>query len=366
MTFNLLIEEYESFDFNSFENVSDNDVLSAINSENLSVKDLLALLSPKAQKYLEQIAIKARKLSVQYFGNTIQLYTPMYLSDYCVNQCAYCGFNVMNKAQRRKLSFEEVEKEAKFISSTGLKNILILTGEPRKESPVSYIKDCVKVLKKYFTSICIEIYPLSQEEYKELILCGVDGLTIYQEVYDRKKYDEVHISGPKKNYSFRIDAPERASLAGMRTISIGALLGLADWRKEAFLTALHADYLQRKFPDIELGISIPRIRPHLGDFNPECIVSDKELVQIILAFRLFLPRVGVNLSTRENSKLRDNLLALGITKMSAGSTTSVGGHTINNDSAQFDISDERDVLEIRKLLLSKGFQPVLKDWVGEI
>lgn len=325
-------------------------------------KDLKALLSIDAQKHLEEMAEEAQRISLQYFGRAILLYTPMYLSNYCVNKCSYCGFNVDNDVKRNKLSLNEVEKEAKFISSTGLKHILILTGESREHSPVSYIQDCVKILKKYFTSISVEIYPLSEEEYKELVEEGVDGLTIYQEVYDKEKYKEVHLAGPKADYQFRLNAPERACKAHMRTVNIGSLLGLAPWREEVIRTAMHAKYLQDKYPDTELSVSVPRIRPHEGTFKDIIEVSDKDLVQIIIALRIFLPRVGITVSTRESAYMRDNLLALGITKMSAESTTSVGGHTINEDSKQFEISDGRNVEEIKQMLLAKNYQPVLKDW----
>ena len=325
-------------------------------------KDLKALLSIDAQKYLEEMAEEAQRISLQYFGRAILLYTPMYLSNYCVNKCSYCGFNADNNLKRKKLSLDEVEKEAKFIASTGLKHILILTGESRHHSPVSYIKDCVKILKKYFTSISIEVYPLKEEEYKELIGAGVDGLTIYQEVYDKEKYKEVHLAGPKTNYQFRLDAPERACKAHMRTVNIGTLLGLAPWREEVIKTAMHAKYLQDKYPDTELSVSVPRLRPHEGTFKDIIKVSDKNLVQIILALRIFLPRVGITVSTRESAYMRDNLLSLGITKMSAESTTSVGGHTMDKTSEQFEIFDGRNVEEIKQMLLEKKYQPVLQDW----
>ncbi|MGB3082537.1 MAG: 2-iminoacetate synthase ThiH, partial [Candidatus Omnitrophota bacterium] len=237
----------------------------------------------------------------------------------------------------------------------------------RDVSGVSYIKECVRILKKYFSSIAIEIYPLTEDEYRELVKEGVDGLTLYQETYDEEMYKKVHPAGPKKDYRFRMDAPERALKAGMRTVNIGALLGLSDWRKDSFLTGLHAKYLQDKFTDAEISVSIPRVRPHTGNFKPVCKVSDRNIVQIILAMRVFLPRVGITLSTRESSALRENLVSLGVTKMSAGSTTAVGGHTITYNEkkgpVQFEISDERGVDEIKKMLLKRGYQPVLKDWM---
>ena len=332
----------------------------------MKINQFKDLLSPEAEKNLEEMAQKAHEITLQNFGKTIQLYTPMYISNYCENECVYCGFNKSSRTERKKLTPEEVEKEAACIASSGLRHVLILTGESREESPVSYIKSCVQILKKYFTSISIEIYPLTEDEYRELITEGVDGLTVYQETYDKEAYDKVHLSGPKKDYKFRLDAPERALKAGMRTVNIGVLLGLSDWREEAFSMGLHARHLQDKFTDAEISISVPRIRPQVEGYRPPLEVTDKNIVQIILALRIFLPRVGITLSTRENPDLRENLLPLGVTRMSAGSTTAVGGHTINytkNKPVQFEISDGRNVDQIKEMLLEKGYQPVLKDWV---
>lgn len=329
------------------------------------IEKLSSLLSPEAESNLEEMAVKAHNLTLKHFGKTIQLYTPMYLSNYCDNQCIYCGFNIKNEVERKKLTLDEVEKEAQFISSTGLKHILILTGESREESPVGYLKDCIRVLRKYFSSISIEVYPLTQEEYAQLVSEGVDGLTIYQETYDEEVYNKMHLSGPKKDFRFRLDAPQRGCEAGMRNVNIGVLLGLNDWRKEIFLLGLHAKYLQDNFTDVEIGISIPRLRPQVGDFKAIAEVSDKNIVQIILALRIFLPRLGISVSTRENPAFRENLVPLGITRMSAGSTTRVGGHTVGREAGleQFEICDERSVEEIKDMLNRKGYQPVLKDWM---
>ncbi|MBM7855437.1 2-iminoacetate synthase [Desulfohalotomaculum tongense] len=327
--------------------------------------DFLALLSPKAAAYLEPMAQKAHRLTVQHFGHTILLYTPMYLSNYCTNRCVYCSFSADHRVVRKKLTLEQVEKEAQSIAATGLKHILILTGESPEYSPVSYIANCVQVLKEYFHSISIEIYPLSTEDYARLIGAGVDGLTIYQEVYDEETYRQLHPRGPKRNYRFRLDAPERGCQAKMRGVNIGALLGLEDWRKEAFFTGMHANYLQNKYLDTEISVSIPRIRPNAGGFTPRFDVTDRHLVQIILALRLFMPRVGITISTRERAELRNHLVKLGITKMSAGVSTEVGGHYNREESSgtgQFEISDQRGVDEIRAMLLEMGYQPVFKDW----
>jgi 2-iminoacetate synthase len=366
MSFYDCYSEHKNMDFNNFfHNVNDEDILKALTKDKISKFDFLSLMSPTAEKYLEQMAEKAQKLSLQHFGKTILLYTPLYLSNYCVNKCAYCSYNIENKINRKTLTFSEIEEEAKVISSTGLKHILVLTGESNKETPVSYIADAVKVLKKHFDSISIEIYPITTDEYAMLIQAGVDGLTIYQEVYNESIYDKVHIAGPKKNYKFRLDAPERACKAKIRSINIGALLGLDNWRKEAFFVALHADYLQNKYAEMEVGLSIPRIRPHIGVFEDINFVEDKNLLQIILAFRIFLPYVGINLSTRETQSFRDNLIPLGVTKMSAGVSTEVGGHTLaSTGDSQFQISDSRNVEEIKKAILVKGYQPIFKDWMA--
>lgn len=351
----------------TFDGVLPQEVERLIHSDAPNPERFLAFLSPAAEEFLEPMAQKAHALTLQHFGRTIQLYTPMYLSNYCENECAYCGFNAGNKIPRRMLTLGEVEKEAAFIASTGIEHLLILTGDSREKSPPAYIKECLGVLKKYFSSISVEIYALTEEEYADFVRSGIDGLTLYQETYDETVYERVHRSGPKKDFRFRLDAPERAAKIGMRNVSVGALLGLNDWRKEAFLMGLHAQYLQDRYGEVEIGASLPRLRPHAGDFKDIATVTDKNIAQIIIALRLFLPRLGIALSTRESARLREDLLPLGITRMSAGSTTSVGGHTIappgQENAPQFEISDPRDVEEMKAMLAAKGYQPVLKDWM---
>jgi len=355
--------KFKEFDFGSFfAQITDDDIRGVLAKDRLEREDFLVLLSPKASNYLEEMAQKAHKLTVQNFGRIIFLYAPLYLANYCVNQCAYCGFNVKNGFKRDKLTLNQVEEEAKAIMDKGIKDLVVLTGESRKHSPVSYIKDSINIIKEYISSIAIEVYPMKTEEYKELVETGVDGLTIYQETYNEDIYDEVHIKGPKKNYRFRLDAPERGCQAGMRRVNIGPLLGLDDWRKETFFAGLHANYLQNKYLDTAISLSLPRLRPHLGSFQPNSIVDDSALVQIILAYRLFLPHIGISLSTRESRELRDNLLPLGITKMSAESSTAVGGYARDKGAKQFDISDDRTVVEMKDLLLNKGYQPIFKNW----
>ncbi len=364
MSFYERYQEYRTFDFEKFfAKLTDDRIVRILHQERLGELDYLALLSDTAAKHLETMALKAKRLTLQHFGKVIFLFTPLYLANICTNHCVYCSFNLTNTITRKKLTLTEVAAEAEAIARTGLKQILILTGESRQASPVSYIKECVELLTKYFKTVAIEIYPLDVAEYAELVAAGVDGFTMFQEVYDEERYALVHPGGPKRNYRYRLDAPERACQAAMRNVGIGALLGLADWRREAFLTGLHADYLQNNYAEVELSVSLPRIRPNVGNFQPQCDVSDRNLVQIMLALRLFMPRAGITVSTRERPALRDNLIGLGVTRMSAGSATEVGGYALQQKSeGQFDISDPRSVAEVREMIERKGYQPVFKDW----
>ncbi len=338
------------------------DVKRALAKESILPEELAVLLSPAAAGCLEEMARKAKDNTLRHFGNAIILYAPLYLSNYCVNNCLYCGFNVHNRMERRKLTIEEVAREAESISQSGIRHILLLTGESRKHSSVEYIKDCIKEAAKYFTSISIEVYPLEVDEYRMLVENGCDGLTIYQEVYDEDMYGVMHPGGPKRDYRYRLDTPERGCKGGMRSLGVGALLGLGDWRAEAFYTAMHAYYLNKNYPEVEISVSLPRIRPHCGSFSVPHPVNDREFVQIMLAFRIFLPHVGITISTRERAELRDNLIGLGVTRMSAGSVTEVGGYSSKRGDGQFEVSDDRSVEEIRQMLYNKGYQPVFKDW----
>lgn len=359
-----IINEFNTVNFEYvFSQINEEDICTAISKEKISLYDFIALLSPHAEKYIERIAAKAKKLTDMNFGKVISLYCPVYLSDYCVNQCVYCGFNCNIDINRHMLNYEQAEKEAKEVSTKGIRHVLLLTGESRKHSPVEYIEDCVKIFKKYFSSVSIEIYPLEIHEYKKIIDAGAEGLTIYQEVYDTNAYKVYHLKGPKTNYQYRLDAPERGCIAGMRAVNIGALLGLSDWRKEAFFTGLHALYLQNKYPHVDIGISLPRIRKQVENFTIPSPVSNMHLVQILVAIRLFLPRAGINISTRESKELRENLIGLGVTRMSAGSSTRVGGHSNSASSfSQFEICDTSTVEEVRQMIYKKGYQPVFKDW----
>jgi 2-iminoacetate synthase len=343
--------------------VSERDVSRILQKDRLNEQDFLSLLSPAAGRCLEAMAQRAHRLTVQHFGRTILLFAPLYVSDYCVNSCSYCSFSVEHDFLRKKLSLHEVEKEGAALAATGIKHLLLLTGESPRLAGFEYLKDCIRVLSMQFASVSLEVQPLEREQYADLIASGADGLTLYQETYDEELYRELHRKGPKRNYLYRLNAPERACQAGVRTVTIGPLLGLDNWRREVFLAGMHARYLHARYPVTELGVSFPRIRPHLGGWNPAHLVDDKALVQAMLAMRLFLPRAGITLSTRECGELRNRLLRLGVTKMSAGSSTAVGGYAHEMaGNKQFETADERSVEEIRAYLQSQGYQPVLADW----
>jgi len=358
-----------------FLEVTENQVLKVLEKDKLSKEDLLALLSPAASKLLEKLAKKAQALAIKHFGKSIQLYTPLYLGNFCVNQCVYCGYNTKNDIKRSKLTKEEIIEEAIAIRETGLRHILLLTGEdPVKTSP-EYIMEGITLIRDYFDSIALEIYPVKTEVYKQLVESGADSLTVYQETYDKEVYKKMHPLGPKANYNFRLGAPERAAAGGMRAVGIGALLGLSEWRRDAFLTAIHGEWLSKNYPETDLSISTPRLRPCGGDFKDFCALTDRELVQVVLAYRIFLPYAAINISTREEKNMRDHLIPLGITGLSAGVCTSVGGHAHKTEQTenkgeettepQFEISDSRSVEEMKNAIIEKGWQPVFKDWYGK-
>jgi 2-iminoacetate synthase len=360
-------EEYiklKQIPFDDFiSNLTIQDVKKVLQKDVLHKEDFLTLLSPVAEHCLEEMAQKAHQRTVQHFGRIIQLYAPLYLTDYCVNKCTYCSFSVDNDFPRRKLTLSEIEEESKALVQMGLRHIILLTGESRIHSSVEYLCEAIEVMKKYFSSLSIEIQPLDTEEYKTLVSRGIDGLTVYQEVYNEDIYKQHHLKGPKRNYRYRLDAPERGAKAGMRSVNIGALLGMDEWRREVFFTGLHAHYLQRKYLETDIALSFPRIRPNLGGFQPKVEVLDKHLVQAMLASRLFLPRAGMTLSTRESAELRRHLLPLGVTKMSAASSTVVGGYANKDHThSQFEISDKRSVAEVKDSLRELGYQPIVKDW----
>lgn len=348
------------------EDYTASDVIRAIESDSCSLEDFKALLSPAAEPFLEQIARKARLETRKHFGNSAYFFTPIYISNYCENYCIYCGFNCHNKIKRAKLSMEEIHKEMKAIAETGLEEILILTGESRKASDVKYIGEACKIAKKYFKNIGIEVYPMNSDEYRYLRECGADYVTVFQETYNSDKYETLHLAGHKRIFPYRFNAQERALMGGMRGVAFAALLGLDDFRKDALGTGMHAYLIQRKYPWAEISISCPRLRPIINNasINPKD-VHEKQLLQIMCAYRLFLPFAGMTISTRERAEFRDNVVGLAATKISAGVSTGIGSHSESEDKgdAQFEIADSRGLEEIYESLKKRGIQPVMNDYV---
>lgn len=326
--------------------------------------DFLALLSPAAAPFLEEMAQVAHTLTSQNFGSAVNIFTPLYISDFCNNQCAYCGFNARNRQKRRHLEVPEAAAEAFAIADAGFQHILLLTGDARQISSPDYIAQVVRAIKPRFASIGIEVYAMSQEEYQNLIDAGVDSMTMFQETYNPGLYAKLHPAGPKRDYTWRLAAPVRAANAGMRSIGLGALLGLDSFPFDAFAAGLHAWWLQRAFPGVEISISIPRICPHEGEFKVEHAVSDRELAQYVAALRCFLPRAGITCSSRESAFMRDHLIPLGVTRVSAGVSTAVGGRATadQENRGQFEIADCRTLEQMRRDLAAHGYQATLKDW----
>lgn len=354
------IESYKAEDYTA------SDVLRAIESDRCSLEDFKALLSPAAEPFLEQIARKARLETRKHFGNSAYFFTPIYISNYCENYCIYCGFNCHNKIKRAKLSMEEIHDEMKAIAETGLEEILILTGESRKASDVKYIGEACKIAKKYFKNIGIEVYPMNSDEYRYLRECGADYVTVFQETYNSDKYETLHLAGHKRIFPYRFNSQERALMGGMRGVAFAALLGLDDFRKDALGTGMHAYLIQRKYPWAEISISCPRLRPIINNasINPKD-VHEKQLLQIMCAYRIFLPFAGMTISTRERAEFRDNVVGLAATKISAGVSTGIGSHSESEDKgdAQFEIADTRGLEEIYESLKKRGIQPVMNDYV---
>jgi 2-iminoacetate synthase len=334
-------------------------------SGSYSFEKLMALVSPAAENYLEQMAQLSHQLTIQRFGRTIRLYAPLYLSNYCVNNCRYCGFNQENAFERTRLTIEQAVKEADIIASEGFRDILLVSSEDRQFVNIDYLIELAGKLRDKFSSISIEIYQLSSDEYKQLFDTGIEGVTLYQETYDRRTYKYYHQVGPKSDYDRRLRAPDDIASAGMREIGLGVLLGLADWRTETLALAEHAHYLVKRYWQSHISFSFPRLRPayQVGDSQFRNIPSDKNLVQMITALRLMFPDAGLVLSTRERAQLRDHLIKLGITKISAGSKTNPGGYSKYSDAIeQFEVSDSRSPAEIAEMIKQSGLEPVWKDW----
>ncbi len=339
------------------------DVERALAAAQPGIRDLAALLSPAAEPLLGELARRVATLTEQRFGRTIQIYAPLYIHNFCVNRCRYCGFSADNRIERRGLSPEEVEAEAAILAGRGIRHLLLVSGEAPAKLDASRLADIVRRLRPRFASISIEVQPLAEEEYRLLFAAGVTGVTIYQETYDRRLYDQVHVGGAKRDYDHRLATPARAAAAGMREVGIGALLGLADWRAEGVALGMHLAWLRKRFWRTAFTVSFPRLRPAAGEFAPLVAVSERNLAQLIFALRLFDADVGLVLSTREEARFRDGMIGLGPTRYSAGSCTAPGGYGRAAEAGeQFAIGDQRTVAEVCAAIRAKGFDPVRKDW----
>ena len=364
-----VLNEMDSYDYASY---TDADVRRALMHETCSVEDFKALLSPAALPHLEEMAARAKLETSKHFGNTVYLFTPLYIANYCENYCVYCGFNCYNDIKRKKLNMQEIEKEMKVIADSGIEEILMLTGESRSMSDVTYIGGACKLASKYFRNVGLEIYPVNTDEYQYLHECGADYVTVFQETYDSDKYETLHLLGHKRVFPYRFDAQERAIRGGMRGVGFSALLGLADFRKDALASALHIYFLQRKYPHAEYSLSCPRLRPIINNdkINP-MDVHEKELCQVLCAYRIFLPYVGITVSSREQKHFRDGIVKIAATKVSAGVSTGIGDHESKYEGKesedagdeQFEISDGRSFDEMYRDMSGEGLQPVLNDYV---
>ena len=365
-----VMTQMNSYDYSKYTAA---DVKAALEHNTCTIEDFKALLSPAAEPFLEELAQRARAETSKHFGNTVYLFTPLYIANYCENYCVYCGFNCYNTIKRMKLSMEQIEKEMQVIADSGMEEILILTGESRGQSNVEYIGEACKLARKFFRMVGLEIYPVNTEEYRYLHECGADYVTVFQETYDTDKYEQLHLLGHKRIWPYRFDAQERALKGGMRGVAFSALLGLSDFRKDALASALHAYYLQRKYPHAELSLSCPRLRPIINNakFNP-LDVHEKQLCQVLCAYRIFLPYVGITVSSRESAEFRNGIVKIAATKVSAGVSTGIGDHEskytgketddVQGDE-QFEIDDNRSFDKMYQDIAAEGLQPVLNDYL---
>lgn len=343
------------------------DVQRALDHTNRTPEDFKALLSPAAEPFLEEMAKKAQEETRKHFGNSVYLFTPLYIANYCENYCIYCGFNCHNKIRRARLNAEEIEKEMQAIAKTGIEEVLLLTGESRKMSDVTYIGEACKIARKYFKLVGLEVYPMNTDEYEYLHQCGADFVTVFQETYNSDQYETLHLAGHKRVFPYRLCAQERAIKGGMRGVGFAALLGLDDFRKDAFATGMHAYLLQRKYPHAEIAFSCPRLRPIINNdqINPKD-VHEPQLLQVMTAYRLFMPFASITISTRERAEFRDHVIGLAATKISAGVSTGIGSHTEEAEDKgdnQFEIADSRSFEEIYQAIKERGLQPVTNDYV---
>ncbi len=365
-----VLSEMNSYDHSRY---TAKDVKAALEHENSTIEDFKALLSPAAEPFLEQMAQRARLETSKHFGNTVYMFTPLYIANYCENYCVYCGFNCYNNINRMKLNTEQIEHEMKIISDSGMEEILILTGESRAQSDIRYIGEACKLARKYFRMVGLEIYPVNVDEYKYLHECGADYVTVFQETYDSDRYSELHLLGHKRVFPYRFEAQERALMGGMRGVAFSALLGLSDFRKDALASALHVYFLQRKYPHAEMSLSCPRLRPIINNDKIDPLdVHETQLCQILCAYRIFLPFVGITVSSRESESFRNGIVKIAATKVSAGVSTGIGDHeskyngTETDEAAgdeQFEINDGRSLDVMYKDIAAEGLQPVLNDYI---
>ncbi|MGL1080200.1 2-iminoacetate synthase ThiH [Vibrio parahaemolyticus] len=344
------------------------DVERALAKPKRDLEDFKALISPAAESYLEQMATLSYSLTRKRFGNTMSLYIPLYLSNLCANACTYCGFSMENRIKRRTLNRDEVEAEIDAIKRMKFDSVLLVTGEHETKVGMKYFREMVPIIKQRFNYLAMEVQPLDQDEYAELKTLGLDAVMVYQETYHPKTYAQHHLRGNKMDFRYRLETPDRLAKAGIDKIGIGALIGLEEWRIDCFFAAAHLDYLERTYWQSRYSISFPRLRPCAGNvpasgLQPKSVMTDKQLVQLICAYRLFNPEVELSLSTRESPQFRDNVLPLGITSMSAASKTQPGGYATEEvELEQFEISDERSAASVEDMIRAKGFDPVWRDW----
>lgn len=348
--------------FHSLPNITEKQVEKTLSKQHFSLADFPILISKAALPYMEEFAGRAQALTLQRFGNTMQMFIPMYLSNVCFNKCTYCGFSIEHKYKRLTLSKDQILKEGFILKEKGFQHILLLTGEAPGAVDVAYIAEAAELLSPLFASVGIEIQPLGYDDYKTMIAAGVDSLTLYQETYHKEAYAKYHKAGKKKNYTNRLLKAEDGARAGFYRMNIGALLGLYHWEYDAIATAYHLDYLQKHYWRTKYSVSFPRIQKMVGEFQTDHDVPNTAIVQFICAFRLCFPDVGITLSTREPAQLRDNFIKFGITQMSAESHTEPGGYSGSDAEKQFEISDSRSLSEIKEMLAKNGFEAVMKDW----
>lgn len=342
---------------------SEKQVQLALAKDQVTLSDFMALISPAATPYLERMAVKAQQITQRRFGKTIQLYAPLYLSNECQNICTYCGFSMDNQIKRKTLSNAELVLEAMALKAMGIDHVLLVSGEANKTVEINYFLNAVRLLRSHFSQISIEVQPLEKEEYKQLQAAGVYAILVYQETYHREVYRQYHPKGKKSNFDYRLDTPDRIGQAGIHKIGLGVLLGLEDWRVDSFFTAAHISYLQKQYWQTKYSISFPRLRPAEGSVEPNFHLSDKHLLQLICAYRLWNENLEISISTRENVSFRDHVIPIGVTTMSAASKTNPGGYVVDPQALeQFEVSDERDMETIKKQIRKMGYFPVMKDW----